>query len=1428
MSEIYSYKSLDIYRDRASSDKNWLRIIPIPGRPIQNNELIELQSIVQNQLKLALSSIYKNHSPIDGLRIYIQENTIKVTPGKFFIDGFVLDIPSAIFSQNIAVDSQTALLNSIDFEETITIGIKVDEQIITEIEDPSLRDLINNTNLYGYPGAHRLVWNAKVVFNDPSSFQIGYVKRGVVYQSRISSIGKLEDLIALTNYERNGNYISSGYEVEANNQFTSINQFVNYSGYYSPESTNLKFIRSLQESLDEAQLNYDNLSTSLSSALRDYNNNPTDTASSFINKSSKRLNNILYDIDFYRSKLSESINNLNVDYGNLRSEGIIDEIIVAPGIASVKGYRVEKSSSTKFSIPRVLSEGRVIGAKFRYRNDNSVTRRSILLHEGYTIPGIKTLEKELYISLSGILYQELSLSPKITVLLNNNLPEYVINMDSLIDFIVNELVFSISLHPNIQIYDHTSPDRDRVVLRSIINNNLIISKVSNNTIEFSSITASIKMINTTTSTDFMEWDRRSTYIGDASTLRDFQLGFRPVVEIDSLVADLEKLNEAVIRSNGDRDMLGDDSVFSVIRVFQGGISFTENIDFILDGLNSIRWISSNRPNLNSIYYVSYIYTEPLEQDIHYRLNRLNDSIEFISDKKPVQGGTFTVDYTYAIDRYGYVSLNRFGNIKVQFNELDVKVIPSPPKDELLLSKLVMNPKGIEVYNNEYSKSLTVSQLNSFEQRLKEIEINIDTTLDIIEGYGYVSSETPLSISKSFLFEKLNEDINYVESTFSYLPLIGAAGPISYYADLELRRVSGGHLIRNNLDNTPSAVCLPYSNNTLPIGVERETTSSINLTYIERDRAYIHVSPRSFFYNYTADSTDTNVTYPSSYISLLLSNNINSPSISKFARSLFRNYTRYILPLNYDVQSSIEYGISYDTLYTLDELKDLEGLSGIKIRPDYILVYSWNLPKSKKGFTVYIDGDLVDNLIPLEGTQIVGNTLTSSFEGELKFKIFLPSDLNTGSYIISIVRGAFKAEGIFNIMNNPVNNMVMSSNNIWDSSVDLLTYSDQWNYSEGIINTNSTYDISVSDTSSSSLYTNSRSPINQLFICSSTFFIDSIDISYTNLGISGTYILFRETLLSGEYSNVEYIPSESVLSKGFPISTIVEDGISTITYKFPEPIKVNRGDIYCVSIESLGDEYTLLTNNFNYKEDNDYLIFYDDYNNYKLLLSSDGYSLIESSNQNLIYNLNICNFSEDMIVTVDLGNYNHPSSSIISHFSLNCGLLVPESTSISFEYNGGSGWKSFYPNSLISIDSNSSVLSLRANLYSSDVNVSPILSLEGSSVALYTNSGSIIIYSKPIISTDTYTNVEVHIELKVNSTTTMSVIGSSTSGDTWFNLNKDPREFLIDSTGTVVRYIYRKVDLPSNVIRNNFIFKINCNFTQAHDFSFIKVIKVYAY
>lgn len=1446
MADIYSYKYHDVYKDRFNPEENWLQIIPQPGRPLQSNELIELQSILQNQLNLALSSIYKNLSPIEGLKIYIDDDQIKVTEGKFLINGFILNVLGASYNlppvDSYLSDEQFDTVSSdlIEYrEEYIKVGIKVSEEIITEIEDPSLKDPIENSNLYGLPGAHRLRWVASVVFADRDSYKIGHVKNRKVYQKNISTLSKVESLIALFNYERNGNYIVSGLTSEVRNQSNQLDSRISYIGLYSKENTNLKYIRYLEDYLRETKTNYNNLKNTLNQSISEYNINPISSNSSFINKVNNKLNSISKDIDFYRSKLAEAQTRLSILDKDLRSEDIIDQVLIFPGVAYVKGYRIEKTSSHVFSVPRVLHQGTVTGAKFIYSLGNNITRRTIIIDSNYNINQIKDLEKELYINITGVLYQGNSISVRITVLLNRELPDSVIDVSTLIDFIINQLSYSSSLHSNIILINEFNPTLENYLVKNILRDNIIFTKFSSNTIEISSISQSIKLINTTSSSiNIINWDISNSYIGEHSTMKEYQLSFRPVISVDSLVIELKKINESVVRSINEKDLLGDDSVFYIIKIFQGNLTFIENVDYILDGLNSVKWISSNQPSVNSVYFVDYVYTQELKQDEHYKLNTLYDTIEFISDIKPIPGSSFSFNYTYTINRYGYISIDKLGNLNIFFNENQSDIKPIPPADELLLCNLTMSSKGIETEDDKHNKILSFKELNNFNSRINEIENSIDSTIDIIESHTYIPNNNQLSISKIFNFEKFNENINHELSNFSYLPLLAAVGPKCEHLDLDISDVIGaGTLILDNILSKIITACLPFSEYTLAIS-SSFLESSLTLNNLNNKYIYLSSYPKCVFKNKLSNS-NINYTYPNSLNNILISNHINTNTPSKFGRTIIRNNSRYILPLSIDVEFSLENGSSYDTKSILRQLssfgESLESYSDSL----YINVFIWNLPPKKSGFLVYLDGRLIENLIPLNNTTSIGSNLTSSIQGYLNFRFFIPSDLKAGSYNLIVKTHDIKVEGVIHIMNTFINNIVNTSNILFNKSSNQLFYTSNWSFSDPPINIDNNLDLHLSSNDTINIYKTRHSAVNQLFVLPNTCFISSIVLYYEKIGNIKTFITLRETILSGDYSDITYIPSESILSASTDtLIQSIDENIS-IKYIFDYPILIEKNKVYSISIDSQDN-----TQLFNHFSDNpvlkttktnsskieleDLIYFNVNYYNYRLLTSQDGYFLSEVENTNLIYDINLCNFSQNFLNTIELGSYNYPLYNNITHFSFNGHLIIPENTSVDFKYRTSSSliWKSFIPNSIIALEEAVSSVEIVVDILSNSSYLSPFIFFEGSSISLFSVLNNYFIISNNIIAERPFNNVELHVEYKTSISSDLLAFISYNQGYDWYALEKESSS-IIDESGLILKEIFKK-SFSSNDLKNNIIFKINNIFNDITDFSFIKNIKLFTY
>ena len=68
---LNTYRNNPDYPDRYTRNKNWKKIIPIQGRPVQAAELTEIQSILQDNIKQGFDTLFKNGSVIQGLRISI-------------------------------------------------------------------------------------------------------------------------------------------------------------------------------------------------------------------------------------------------------------------------------------------------------------------------------------------------------------------------------------------------------------------------------------------------------------------------------------------------------------------------------------------------------------------------------------------------------------------------------------------------------------------------------------------------------------------------------------------------------------------------------------------------------------------------------------------------------------------------------------------------------------------------------------------------------------------------------------------------------------------------------------------------------------------------------------------------------------------------------------------------------------------------------------------------------------------------------------------------------------------------------------------------------------------------------------------------------------------------------------------------------------
>ena len=222
------------YSDRYKENSNWVKVLFKPGRFLQTGELIELQSIIQHQIKAGFDSLYKNGSVVKGLTVSIlnqtdTETNLVISEGSIYIDGFVLDVPS----DSISVSNFG----------TYNLGVLVEQDVVDEIDNFDLRDPNIGGARYGTEGSHRLVLNISYVINDDKAINIARISDGSLYQKQRNPFERLEDILANYIYDKSGNFCVNGLSV------TEISLSLN------PVSDVSKY-RALNDSLSQAESEY--------------------------------------------------------------------------------------------------------------------------------------------------------------------------------------------------------------------------------------------------------------------------------------------------------------------------------------------------------------------------------------------------------------------------------------------------------------------------------------------------------------------------------------------------------------------------------------------------------------------------------------------------------------------------------------------------------------------------------------------------------------------------------------------------------------------------------------------------------------------------------------------------------------------------------------------------------------------------------------------------------------------------------------------------------------------------------------------------------------------------------------------------------------------------------------------------------------------
>lgn len=1413
---LFGYSSNPDYPDRYDRTKKWVKVLPVAGRHIQTAEFTEIQSIVQDNLKQGMNTLFKSGSPVTGLRIAVVSRTndslnISVSKGQIYVEGFILDVDESIITVPIVGE--------------YTIGVNVNEAIITEKEDPSLRDPIKGGDFYGTPGAARCVWTTSVELIDDNNqtYAIGKVLNGVILQKELNPFYQIEKILAQYTHERSGHFCVSGHEVSSlgtskrgitdENKYSSLQ--VALDNAQTQQQNSLSEVIATQESINT-------LKSQLAQAVTTTNLSPTSLNLARVADLENRLNSVKTRYDSLASQLVEKDRLLQSAKTSLSSASnlLVDKELfsITPGVSYVEGYRISKPNPETIIIPRDLPKTTVDSATFIYQGITAKSLRrfsltsyienKIVAPEGkVTILSIKVnnivTDNSVPSNLPLKLGQEYSI--EIQYKIDNSatsvkqaLTNWVNEFNNTSSQINPKFSYKLFNSSNVEITTlieggFIPPSLIRLLLKNSIQvfiqddtNLLFESKKIGRGSETVEVEIDIKIVDidgVETRNSIFVVDIPKAYLAGGEEKSNYQLGFRPVGDIIKLVAVLEEVNKPVIRgiTPGTSDYLGDDSITKIIQVRQGDTVFIENTDYTLDSQSKINWRpdSGNEPVTGSTYYITFQYTQALGIGQDYILDKSTDSIVF-TGRTPAFGTSFAVDYSYYLAKAGIITLDKEGTFSYVLSSAATDpIVPTIPDNVLGLAGFKFYADKTEVIPLN-CKRQTVEDLYNLAQRVRDntknteilkLDLQSIRQLQTINTYAIGTFNDPIQD-----FSKINLE----QSTAAIVPAIqGFTGGYNQ-VDVALRYRNGGQVHDNEL-NIEQFVTLPYA-----------STSFINQSRVTSTRTIVPhnsaIKKRGKLFLSEYISFD-NGPYKNITPCDALSNSSNILSIhsspSPISKTIISSVNNLLGPTGYKVADSLESG---DALSFINENINsftqniFNTVKANKFKQ--ITVKAEGLGSGVGGFRLYFSGKEILEYQLLDNTPASMNPIGSiktKADGSINLKFNIPENTSCGVHTIELISDKGYAKSRISIYNNLLTQVTLGALKSWGnqpiatnaSKFLPLEYSDY--VSEDLLRLGldtSNYPSISSPFQGGTVQSSVDYPIrheclSQTFELPEYYFITGINLKLK----SGPT---KDSSLKIHLRGADDLPNKITYGIAKADTYNYSNfGTEQTLFTFSYPILLSRSQRYTIALESRGGEFEIFTGQLGKKDIVDDSILGNQlYLEGDLFTSPDGVSLNLYDREDLSYQCLRAEFNTNQIA-VDLGTYGAIDLySQTTYFCLNSRDIVPANTEILYEYatclnsTTCNPWVRFKPNVITCLPSPTSLIKLRALLSSSFSNLSPVLSLAGSTVSLYSGLETSHIISKAVEYPDAYQYINITIDFIKPLGTNIKVFYSPTRGYDW--------------------------------------------------------------
>lgn len=218
------------YYNTFDKGDNYVQLLFNPDRPLQQRELNELQSVLNQKLHALGDAVFKEGDIISGLDFSLSKNTANKAVTVDIKQGFIYLNSEARWTTGGSVtipDTGMAYINAY-----------VDETVVTSNEDPKLNDPTLGVPSTSAKGADRLKSTVVFVAYVPTTGTANDLSTGAqVYSFQDGNlntvkdkpgVSQIMDILATRTYETNGHYRVSGYDISVNPSQPD-NKHINFS-----------------------------------------------------------------------------------------------------------------------------------------------------------------------------------------------------------------------------------------------------------------------------------------------------------------------------------------------------------------------------------------------------------------------------------------------------------------------------------------------------------------------------------------------------------------------------------------------------------------------------------------------------------------------------------------------------------------------------------------------------------------------------------------------------------------------------------------------------------------------------------------------------------------------------------------------------------------------------------------------------------------------------------------------------------------------------------------------------------------------------------------------------------------------------------------------------------------------------------------------